>query len=390
MGKKWLVMLMLAAMMVFAACGSEDTDEASTEEAATEATEDGAADAEATDEAAVQEVAIELDYKTGLDVEGFYENVTALDFVNLLDYKGLEVPADVHTVTDEDVQSAVDSILSSYTTYEEVTDRAIVDGDTVNIDYVGSVDGVEFDGGSTGGAGTEVTIGVTSYIDDFLEQLIGHTPGESFDIEVTFPEEYGNEELNGKDAVFAITINYISETVLPELTDDFVAQNLEAVYGWATVTETEEGIYSELQDSNIRTYIQTEMLENSEVSEIPEAVLDFQKLAMANYYKSAAVSYGVDVETFLSAYVGYGTLDELYVAAADQLDEMANFTLVVQAIAEQEELTVTDDVLADFFTEINGTGDYTDYEATYGMEFLKYSVLQELVLDYLVEKATLL
>lgn len=87
----------------------------------------------------------------------------------------------------------------------------IENGDTVNIDYVGTVDGVEFDGGSTNGAGADLTIGSGRYIDDFEEQLIGSHPGDTVEVNVAFPEDYGNEELNGKDAVFEVVINGIYE-----------------------------------------------------------------------------------------------------------------------------------------------------------------------------------
>ena len=87
----------------------------------------------------------------------------------------------------------------------------IENGDTVNIDYVGTVDGVEFDGGSTNGAGADLTIGSGRYIDDFEEQLIGSHPGDTVEVNVTFPEDYGNEELNGRDAVFEVVINGIYE-----------------------------------------------------------------------------------------------------------------------------------------------------------------------------------
>ena len=89
------------------------------------------------------------------------------------------------------------------------TSLEVKDGDTVNIDYVGKVDGVAFSGGSTGGAGTDLTIGSGNYIDDFEEQLIGAHPGDTVQVEVTFPKEYGNAELNGKDAVFEVVINGI-------------------------------------------------------------------------------------------------------------------------------------------------------------------------------------
>lgn len=91
------------------------------------------------------------------------------------------------------------------------TSLTIENGDTVNIDYVGYVDGVAFDGGNTQGMGTDLTIGSGSYIDDFEEQLIGYHPGDSVEVNVTFPENYGNEALNGKDALFEVVINGIYE-----------------------------------------------------------------------------------------------------------------------------------------------------------------------------------
>lgn len=94
----------------------------------------------------------------------------------------------------------------SYSTDASLT---IEDGDTVNIDYVGSIDGVEFAGGSSNGAGADLTIGSGRFIDDFEEQLIGAHPGDTVEVNVTFPEDYGNEELNGKDAVFEVVINGI-------------------------------------------------------------------------------------------------------------------------------------------------------------------------------------
>ncbi len=95
------------------------------------------------------------------------------------------------------------------TTLVADTSLEVKDGDTVNIDYVGSVDGVEFEGGSTGGNGTDLTIGSGMYIDDFEEQLIGSHPGDKVEVVVTFPEEYGNEELKGKEAVFKVVVNGI-------------------------------------------------------------------------------------------------------------------------------------------------------------------------------------
>lgn len=96
-------------------------------------------------------------------------------------------------------------------TYQTDTSLTVEDGDTVNIDYVGTVDGVEFEGGNTDGNGTDLVIGSGDYIDDFENQLIGSHPGDTVEVQVTFPDDYGNEELNGKDAVFTVTVNGIYE-----------------------------------------------------------------------------------------------------------------------------------------------------------------------------------
>lgn len=107
----------------------------------------------------------------------------------------------------EDTSDTDDS--ADAASYSTDTSLIIEDGDTVNIDYVGSIDGVEFDGGNTQGQGTDLVIGSGSYIDDFEDQLIGAHPGDNVEVTVTFPEDYGNEELNGKEAIFDVTINGI-------------------------------------------------------------------------------------------------------------------------------------------------------------------------------------
>lgn len=116
------------------------------------------------------------------------------------------------TTSDSSVSdSSATDTSSGSTAYSTDTSLTIEDGDTVNIDYVGSIDGVEFEGGSTNGAGTDLTIGSGLYIDDFEEQLIGAHPGDSVEVNVTFPDDYQQENLQGKDALFQVTINGIYE-----------------------------------------------------------------------------------------------------------------------------------------------------------------------------------
>lgn len=378
---KKLMIFMLIATMLFAVGCSSNNDEANN--TGNEVSQ------EETDNTPAENPYADLDYKTGLDENGFFANVKATDLVELGDYESIAVPSENHTIPAEAVQANIDKILQGFATSDNVTDRAIVDGDTVNIDYVGSVDGEEFEGGSTGGNGTDVTIGVTSYIDDFLEQLIGHTPGESFDIEVTFPEEYGVENLNGKDAVFAITVNHIVEKNVPELTDEFVAANLTEQYKAETVDALKASIEADMKENAIKGYIQQYLNENNSVTSIPETVQAYQINVMKNYYEMSAIQYGMTIDEFLSSYVGYENVDALIEGSQAQLESQSQFALIIQAIAEDADLSVTDDLLKAYFIKYTGNEDYSQFEEIYGLPYLKNSILTDTVLDYLVANADL-
>lgn len=330
-----------------------------------------------------------FNYSEAFDNNGYWKDVKAADYVNLSEYMGISVPSEVHQISDEAVQTEMNSIISTYTSEKQIKDRAVQNGDTVNIDYVGSVDGVEFEGGSTNGNGTKVTIGVTNYIDDFLEQLIGHTPGESFDIEVTFPDEYANEALEGKDAVFAITINYISEVVEPSLTDDFIRENLSSRFGWNNIGEMEVAVKKEMQKLAIGGYVQDYIIENSTVTSIPDAVLNYQKTSLIDYYQVQADNNYMKLEEFLSTNMGLSSIDELLESSKKDIEATSNYYLIVQAVAEKNGITVSDEDLAAYFIDYMGIEDYSEYQEFYGLPYLKVTVLHKSVLDYLVENSVL-
>lgn len=130
--------------------------------------------------------------------------IVGLIIASVLDSKRLSVKS-----ASEDTSTASSASTSASASLQTDTSLTIEDGDTVNIDYVGSIDGVEFEGGNTKGNGADLVIGSHTYIDDFEEQLIDHHPGDSVDVTVTFPEDYGKDELNGKEALFKVTINGI-------------------------------------------------------------------------------------------------------------------------------------------------------------------------------------
>ena len=322
-----------------------------------------------------------------LDADGLWDGVKALDYVEMFDYQALNIPADVHQVSDYDIQNTLnEEILPDYITLNYVTDRAVNDGDTVNIDFIGSIDGVEFDGGSTDGMGAEVIIGVTNYIDDFLEQLIGHSPGDAINVEVTFPDDYHEQSLQGQDAVFVTIINFIVDKKTPELTDEFVSENLSAVYGWITVDEMMEDIRSTHQKNAVNQYINEYLKTNVIIKSIPEQIIKYQEKAMINYYQEEADYYDMELDELLSLY-GLPDSDNLIASYREEITKEATYSLVLQAIAEDVGISVGSQDLAEYFMEYYGTSDYTSFEEQYGLPWLKQFVRNQKVLDYIIEKA---
>jgi trigger factor len=328
-------------------------------------------------------------YSDGIDENGFWIGLTALDFVELPEYLGIIVPKDTHVISDSAVQVKIDSILAGYSAHEHFDDRAVEDGDTVNIDYVGSIDGVEFDGGSTGGAGTDVTIGVTSYIDDFLEQLIGHMPGETFDVNVTFPEDYGVEELDGKAAVFVTTINAICKDTAQELTDEFVAESLSPSYGWTTIEEMKAGISADIQKEAVQSYVSEFIVHDAVVLSLPPQLIAYHEKVIVDYYADYAYHYDMDLDSFLSEYVGVDSVEELLEANRADNEEAATHNLIYQAIAEASGLKVSDEDIANFFKEHYDLDDYSMYVEHYGVPYLKQSILSMFAVEHLAENAVL-
>ncbi len=391
-----LAALLVAGALVVPMLYGCDNQQASTDEgtAAQESTESAASDASSTDSASsdsdTEEETIEFNYSDGIDEDGRWSGVTALDYVTLpADYASIQAPASTVVPTDEEVQTQIDSILSDNSTTEQVTDQEVADGDTINIDYVGKIDGVEFDGGSTSGNGTTVTIGTTQYIDDFLEQLIGHKPGETFDIEVTFPDDYGVDDLNGKDATFTVTINYIQKTTTPELTDDWVAQTLKDTYGWSTVEEMRAGVKENLQYSNLATYVQDYVLNNSTVTEVPQAIVDYQGQQYLFQYQTYAQMYGTTLSALLQMYTGASTSEEFLTNNAEALENAARSYLVFQAIIEDAGLTETDEELEAYIASVSSTTDLATAEATYGKGYLVMRALLQKAGDYLIDHTTI-
>lgn len=315
-----------------------------------------------------------FNYSDGLDSNGYFKGVKAASLVTLPEYKGIEYDADLLIASEEEVQTQLDGVLANYSTYERITDRAVEDGDTVNIDYVGSVDGVEFDGGNTQGGGTDVTIGVTSYIDDFLEQLIGHKPGDTFDVNVTFPDPYpNNTDLSGKDAVFKTTINYIQGDVIKaELTSDIAAN-----YGFESPEALIEKIEELVVDKQKYEFFCT-LLADATVSDLPQSVVDFvveEDLSRYDYY---AMMSGMTVEQVIVQFFGYESKQAYIDGNMENYKAVATQYLAAQAIAELEGLTVSD-------KELEEAGYTSDQFEQYGKPYIKqYMLFQTVIPDFII------
>lgn len=323
-------------------------------------------------------------YSDGLDEKGYWEGIRALDYVTLPeDFAALPISkADVEPSAEE-VQQQIDSLLSQYSTTEQITNRAASNGDTVNIDYTGTVDGVAFSGGTA--TDYDLTLGSGSFIDNFEDQIVGHKPGETFDVNVTFPDGYrdstdseGNTiTLSNQKAVFSVTLNYISEDVLPELTDEWVERN----FGTSNDLHSAEALrafyQNQLYDSNLSSAIMDELVADSTFKSVPQQVMDYQVNQCLNYYNTLAGYYGMDLDGLVQNLMGYDNTDAMLANLEDNLVEYSKEALIYQAVAEALDITPTQEQL----------DAYSAYTDTYGANYCTMVALMDAVTDALTSGA---
>ena len=333
----------------------------------------------------------EFYFSLGLDENGFWQGIRVLDYMEIFDYQAIQIPAEVHEITEEDVQEVIDGMLSEHIWTEQITDREVSYGDTLNIDFVGSVDGVEFDGGSTFDMGMYVTIGVTQFIDDFLYQLIGHMPGTVVNVEVTFPDDYFEASLQGSDALFITTINYINgDEIVPELTDEFVSEHLSHFQDVATVDELFENIQSFLHTNAIQQYIHEYISTQVVIDPIPEQLITYFTQMMLQQYAQQAMQFGMEIEDIIGMFYGFDSVEDFIEDSREDIESQARFSLVFQAVAEDVGITADVQDVADFFIEHFGSDDFSMFEEMYGLPWLKQFIRNQMVMDYISENVELL
>lgn len=304
------------------------------------------------------------DYSKGLADDGRIENADMAAMLELADYKNVSVPEDEVAATAEEVEEEISSTLESYKELSTDEQLTIADGDEVNIDFVGTVDGVEFEGGNSNGEGYDLTIGSGSFVDDFEQQLIGHKPGEEVTVEVTFPEDY-NEELAGKDAEFAVTINGIQ--VKPELTDAFVAENLADVEEVSTAAEYRAKVEDKFYQEHLQEYLENYVVENSTVKSYPKKYLKGTKALLKNS----------DGDSDMTAKEEIAYEKELTQRAQEQVKE----AMVWQAVFDDAGLSF--DAEAYYAEQVETMGE--DYAKRYGAGYLAQGEIKQMATERLAE-----
>ncbi len=371
-----LVLAAMAAVVVLAGCegkkqgNNEEADNASTDMAAEEV--DSADDT--------------IDIGSGVEVPGDVLEFDVSDFVKLGDYKGLEVTyPSVSDVSEEDVQEEIQYELEEETEYKEVKERGAKEGDIVNIDFTGKIDGEEFEGGSA--EEYELELGAGEFLEDFEENLMDKKSGETAVFKVTFPEDY-DEELGGKEAEFSVTVNSISEAVVPEYNEEFV----KSVSDYETLKDYETSIRQQLEaDSKDESKLEAQenalriAMGNAQVDGYPQKLYDFFYDDAVTGYKNYAELMGMDYEEFLQSVM---TEEDIEQMVLEQIREY----LVTSAILEKEGQEINDSEYQELAEQMAKENDYNtleEYEADYGATYIRTQLVREKVINLLYDSANL-
>lgn len=318
------------------------------------------------------------------------KNSASNEYITIEGYKGIEVPAvgDMTEITDEDVMAHIQSLLEQDAVEEEIVDRPVELGDTVNIDFVGKMNGEEFAGGSSEGYPLE--IGSGAFIPGFEDSIIGHEIGETFDWNGQFPENY-TEDLAGKDVTFTITVNGITVYSTPELTDEYVQTVSDTS---KTVDEYKKEVKEMLEESakeeheyKLQDAICEAVVEKAEVKAYPEGAVEEIVDAYKAQYESMAEMYGTTYEELITSQ-GY-EVESFEAEIQTAAENRVKLTLVIEAIAEAEGLTPSDKEYEEAYEGLLDEYGYEDVDALMnaagGEEQLQVIVLQDIVLEWLAD-----
>ncbi len=271
--------------------------------------------------------------------------------VKLGDYKGLEYKAYSVDVTDEDIEKELKSAQEKNSRKVNVEDRPAKNGDKVNINFDGYVDGKQFEGGKADNY--DLVLGSHSFIDNFEDQIEGHVIGDEFDVNVTFPDKYSSKELENKPATFKVKLNKIEETILPELNDEFASD----VSEFETLEEYKADIAENIKkrktndaETNAKDELLQKASDNAEMI-LPDAMVNEQARALTQQMAMNMQQYGISFEQYLQM---IGQTQEQFVASQrPHAVKTIKGRLTLEAIAEAENLLATDEDVEEQLKEMS-------------------------------------
>ena len=312
----------------------------------------------------------------------FTAEVAVRPEVTLGKYKGVQVTKIDTTVTDEEVEAALEKEQQKNSRTVTVTDRPVANGDTAVIDFEGFVDGVAFEGGK--GEDYPLTIGSHSFIDTFEEQLIGKKVGEEVEVNVTFPEQYQAKELAGKPAMFKVTIKEIKVKEYPELDDDF-AQD---VSEFDTLDEYKADIKKNLEEKKAQEAEADkeskviEAIVNDSEMDIPEKMIEAQSQQMVEEFAQNIAMQGISFDQYMQ-FTGT-TVDQLTEQVKPQAEARVQSSLVLEAIVKAEKIEASDE---EFDEEIKRMAERYQMEADKVNELLSDDDKKNIRADICARKA---
>lgn len=377
--RAWMLALLLSFSIAAAGCTKKSAEEKETEPKTEETGNTG--ETESTDAENTENT--EEEQKTTAELMA---DVDIEKAVTLGDYKGITVEKIVEPVLEDDVEKAIQTELAKYPVAVE---RAAAEGDTVNINYVGTIDGEEFEGGSA--QGTDLLLGSGQFIDGFEAGLIGASKGETRTLDLTFPSEY-TKELAGKAVQFTVTVNEV-KAPLEEPTDEWVAANIEGYY---TLESYKEAIRSEQEVSNkqtaddqVRYNAWMQVVDNSTINEYPEALVDMGRKVYINEAETYAKYQGMDMDTFLES---NNMTREAFDANADEYGKaIAARAMVCQAICNAEGFAIGDEGYQEEMTKMIGLYGTTEDELIkgYGRDNVEQSIMLNRVGNLIMDQAVI-
>ena len=310
--------------------------------------------------------------------------------VTLGEYKGVEVKREHTLVTEDEVNAEIEKERNKQAAEVSVEDRAVAEGDTVNLDYSGSVDGVKFAGGTA--EAQTLKIGSHTFIPGFEEQMVGMNIGEEKDLEVTFPEEYHAKELADKKAVFHVKVNGITETQLPALDDDFAKDISE----FDTLDEYKADVRAKLEaqaaerDNNAFTNAVIEKVMENATVEIPEAMVERQIDSMVRNFEARLAQQGLKLADFIK----YTGQDEKSFRNQyrEQAEKSVRANLVLEAVENAENFEATEEEIdaeiVKFAGQIGQDVENLKKNLTEGdREYFKADVIRDKAVKFLCDNA---